>query len=276
MRRVNLGLFLIVFFLTACNAPGTSQATATPNLVATQVAILQTNMPTETLTPPPATATPEPSPTIAQVGETPTLAPPTASPTVESALKDSLGQPTWSDTLDSGKGFYLFENEGTRVTAENGALLLSGLQANDWLGWSLTFSRRPKNFYMEATFITGACSGRDRYGMVFRAPGDSAGYFYGVTCSGVFELNAANFADGSNRELFSGSNAAILTGANQTNRLGVLTNNEKISLYANDILLQEITDSTFNDNGYFGAFVAANQTAGFTVKLDEIKLWELP
>ena len=280
MVRISLGLLLILLILTACNAPRISQATATPDIVATQVAVLQTNMPTvtlplstETLPLPATTATIEPSLTPAQ----PTLPPATATLAGTAELKDRLGEPTWTDTLDSGKLFYLFENEGTRVTVENGAMLLSGLQTNGWLGWSLTFARQPQNFYIEATFIPQDCAGNDRYGLVFRAPGDNAGYFFGVSCSGQYDLSAADFTNNTDLDLISASShAAILAGANQTNRLGVMAEGEKISLYANGKLLQEISDSTFKDKGYFGAFVAAGQTTGFTTRMDEIKLWELP
>jgi hypothetical protein len=280
MRRIILALMLALFLLTACNTPTTSPL-PTQDVVATQVALLITNLPTQTLLA--ATQTPAPSPTIGQ--ETPTQPQPTLTetltltltPTAAGELKDSLGEPSWSDPLDSAKSFYLFENEGTRVTAENGALLLSGLQANGWLGWSLTYSRQPQNFYVEATFITQDCAGSDRYGLVFRAPNANAGYFFGVTCGGAFDLSAADFETDTKTDLVqASSNPAIVSGANQTNRLGVLANGETISLYANGKLLQEVNNATFKEKGYFGPFVAANQTAGFTVKMDEIKLWILP
>ena len=70
------------------------------------------------------------------------------------------------------------------------------------------------------------------------------------------------------------SASAINTGSNQTNRLGVLAQGGKISLYANGSLVDEINDTTYT-NGYFGAFVAANKTAGFRVDLEQIKLWKL-
>lgn len=275
MRPVILGVLALALLLTACNAPRAGGTTATPDLVATQVAILRTNLPTDTSTPPPASATPKPSPTTPAT-ETPSPLPPTATPTTPSDLLASLGQPTWVNSLDSGSAFYQFENEGTRVTVENGVMKLSGLQANDWLGWSLTYTRKPKNFYLEGTFITQACSGGDRYGLVFRAPSDNAGYFFGVTCGGRYALSAADFDENSERSLATGSSPAVLAGANQTNRLGVLAKDDQIGLYVNDTLLETITDTTFAEAGHFGAFVAANETPGFTVHLDEIRLWDLP
>jgi hypothetical protein len=268
-------ILLLALLLTGCNAP-TVTPQPTQDLVATQVAILQTSQPTATQ-PPAATATTEPSATTAAA--TPTTEPSATitvtATTTTGELKDSLGEPVWSDTLDSAKNFYLFENEGTRVKSENGTLVLSGLQSG-WLGWSLTYSRQPQNFYVEATFITQDCSGNDRYGIMFRAS-NSTGYFFGVTCSGAYDLGWSNFDTSEDKQLIqSTSNPAIVGGANQTNRLGVMANGDKLSLYANGKLLQEFNDSTMTDKGYNGAFVQANKTIGFTVKLDEIKLWNLP
>ena len=60
--------------------------------------------------------------------------------------------PDWSDTLDGGKSFYKYENDNTRVTQEGGHLALTGINANGWLGWSLTFSRKPADFRLERGF----------------------------------------------------------------------------------------------------------------------------
>jgi hypothetical protein len=120
------------------------------------------------------------------------------------------------------------------------------------------------------------CSGSDIYGLVFRAESVSSGYFFGVTCDGRYSLSARDFEDGTNIPLIQlTSNQAVQSGATSTNRLSVRAEGERIALYANGTLLGEVTDPSFEE-GYFGAFVAANQTAGFTVHMDEISLWNLP
>ncbi len=285
---------LLLLLLTACNLPsGPAAATPTADEVATQVSMLLTAAPTYTqpapTQPPAPTATPAPAstattqpPTTAPTEPAPTQAPPasqpTATPTVSTTdPKSALGSPTWRNTLDSGKAFYQYENENTRVVLENGALALTGLAANGWTGWSLTYSQPARNFYLEAVFIPQSCLAADMYGLVFRAPNADSGYFFGVTCDGRFNLHARDFQAGTDSALIQlTSNSAILAGSNQTNRLGVMANGNKIALYANGILLQEITDSAYDAQGSFGALVAANDTAGFTVKMDEISLWKLP
>lgn len=286
-KTITIVLLLILLAgLSGCNIPtGPAATTPTIDAVATQVAQLLTAAPTFTQPAPTAAPSDTPVPvtptleaTAAATQAAPTQPAPAASPTLPSGdPKSSLGSPTWRDALDSGKAFYQYESDNTRVVLENGALVLSGLTSNGWLGWSLTYSQPAQNFYLEATFIPQSCSGADMYGLVFRAPNAEAGYFFGVTCDGRYNLHARDFKSGADNNLIQlTSNSAIQAGSNQVNRLGVLANGDKLGLYANGILLQEITDNTYNKQGSFGALVAANATTGFTVRMDEISLWKLP
>ncbi len=288
MRKMTLFIVACCLLLTACNLPSTPMAEApTEDAVATRVAQMLTSAPTLTA---PAAANPTAAPTTtaqptaaasATSAPTATAAPSATSgptPTTPSgAPKNSLGAPTWKDTLDGGKSFYLYDNGNTLVTLENGALVLTGQNANGWLGWSLTYSHPAQNFYIEAVFTTGTCSGADTYGLVFRAPNENAGYFYSVTCDGKYSLHARDFAkDNDSPTVEWTSSSAIHPGSNQTNRLGVMANGDKIDLYANGILMNQITDSSYTDKGNFGALIASNVTAGFTVRMEEISLWKLP
>jgi hypothetical protein len=268
--------------LAACNMPASSPPAATPtaDAVATQVSQLLTTMPTATLALPAATTPPEavPTSTLEPPTSTPipteTTAPPAASATPTAPITTS--EPDWRETLDGGNAFYKFENDNSRVTQQDGRLVLSGLTPDGWHGWSLTFSQQPGNFLLEAHMIPQACSGGDLYGLVFRAPNANSGYFYGVTCDGRYNLHRRDFDDGTDDILIElAANPAIQPGANAANRLGVRAEGDRIGVYANGALLQEVTDSTYRE-GYFGAFVAAFDTAGFTVWMDEIALWKIP
>jgi hypothetical protein len=282
MRNTLLYILLAALLLSGCNLPTAAEPTLAPtaDAVATQVSQLLTQMPTLTTQAEPEN-TPEPAATEAETADIPTDTPvPTAvepTPTLApSGPQESLGSPSWRDTLDTGKSFYQFETENTRVTHENGRLILSGLTANGWHGWSLTFTQQPGNFYIEAAMTPQACSGSDIYGLVFRAPDVSSGYFFGVTCDGRYNLLARDFEDGMNIPLVQlTSSDAIQSGADSTNRLGIMAQGDRFALYVNGTLLREIVDANF-EKGYFGAFVAANQTPGFTVWMDEISLWNLP
>lgn len=274
-RKIIL-IFLTALFLAACNLPTRPINTPTPtvDLVATQIANLLATQESNTQNAPLATQPPSPIPS-ATPEATPT--PPLPAPTPTTNPSDpalSLGDPTWKDSLDTAKNFYLFENDQTKVEAEDGALALTGRNANGWLGWSLTYAQNPSDFYLEATFRTHSCAGSDLYGIVFRASKENAGYFFGVTCDGRYNLTYRDLNNDIQNELISMKAAsAIQAGSDQVNRLGVFAQRDKISLYINGSLIDEVTDST-RSSGYFGAFVAANQTAGFRVDLDQIKLWK--
>lgn len=275
---------LLAALLVSCNLPTRGQPEPTVDQVSTQVSLLLTNMPTATATaqpdtpapPNPPVDTPEPpAPT-----DTPQAAEPTLTPTATISPEDpksSLGEPAYQNTFDSSRGLYLYENNNTRIVHENGALLLSGLTANGWHGWTLIYSRPSKDFYLEGIFTTRDCAGADLYGIVFRMEGSDAGYFFGVTCDGRYNLHARDFKDGTDkRPVELTAHSAINSGPNSTNRLNVMASGDRIRLYANGTLLQEVTDSSFLDEGNFGAFVAANATPGFTVVLDELTLWDVP
>jgi len=269
---------LLALALSACNLPSAPAATATPDAIATRVGLLLTEVAAQAAYT--ATSAPAPTPTTTPAPiateEIPTPTATFAAATLTSVPTEASNPPDWKDTLDDSQSFYKYENDNTRVTQEGGHLILTGIHANGWLGWSLTFSRKPVNFYLEAVFITQACSGNDLYGLVFRAPNANKGYFFGVTCNGQYNLHVRDFENNSDTVLVSMTrSSAIHPGPNQTNRLGVRAEADKIRLYANGALLQESSDSTFSE-GNFGAFVAANETPGFSVWMEEISLWDLP
>jgi hypothetical protein len=189
-----------------------------------------------------------------------------------------LGNPTWSNTLDSGTSFGLdaggYQDENTKIIITGGAMVLTSYSTLGYHGWRLT-SPTPKNFYLEAIYITQSCSGSDEYGVVFRAPdyASGKGYYYGLRCSG--EYNLFRWDDAGLTALMNWTSSTnILAGSGQTNRLGILANGNSIKLYANGKLLTEISDSKFLD-GHFGAYISG-YSGSLTVNLDQIAYWNLP
>lgn len=284
MNRACIILLILGLLMTGCNAPTAlpTTPTNTPDVIATEVSRLMTAAPTLTL--PLASATPAPALATLEL-TTPAPLEPTGTPTVEaSATATDQPQPTnaddtpdWTDSFEGNSLFYQFENGNTRAVQSGGSLVLTALNSNGWMGYSLTYSQKPKNFVMEATFTTQACSGSDIYGLIFRAPDDNAGYFFGVTCDGRYSLRGRNFATGADANAVElTSSTAIKSGANQTNILRVTTEGSTIGLFINDTLVHEVVDETFTEAGFIGAFIAANETPGFTVNLEEISLWNRP
>ncbi len=279
MYRARLTILLLALVLAGCNVPTQPAATptATADIIATEVSRLMTAAPTLTAPLPsptqaPALATLELTTPTLTVTET-AAETPTATTTVQPT--DAGDPPDWTDTFTSDSVFYQFDNGNTRVAQTGGSLVLTGINANGWMGYSLTYSQKPQNFRLEAVFTTQACSGSDIYGLIFRAPDDNSGYFFGITCDGRYRLRGSNFATGAQADAVElTSNAAIKSGSNQTNRIGVTAEGSTMRLYANGTLLHEVVDESYTEAGYIGAFIAANETPGFTVNLEEISLWK--
>jgi hypothetical protein len=170
----------------------------------------------------------------------------------------------------------------TTGTFGNGFQSVVALTGTD--GWRMAnpLGREFANLYLEATIRTTTCSGSDHYGMIFRVPvvhEPDQGYLFGVTCDGRYSLRRWNSDIGPRGEmrwLVNWTNtAAIATGSNQTNRLGVMMVGSRILLYSNGTLLTEVSDNQY-PSGYFGVFVGADNTERLTIMIDEMAYWENP
>lgn len=278
MNKKRFVTFFLLWILSSCNMPA-GQPTSTPDLVATQVAVLMTSQPS-----PQAihlTDTPQPI----QTSETSPTATPTETlqitltPTTSSEdPREFLGNPDFTDSLDSGKSFGLenqtYDDDYTLIRVQNGALILTSKYAIGYRGWR-TGGTRLKDAYIEAQMQVGDCSGMDTYGLVYRSPDFSKGYWFQLTCGGNW---AFGYWDGEKYvNLTDGSNVknAILTGSNQINRVGAMAVGGSHKLYVNGALIAEVQDDTFTDAGSYGAMIAAFATPNFTVSVNEFSYWKL-
>lgn len=281
MQKLKLLVFLAITALIclSCNLSATKQD-STPDLqLDTVVAATLSAQPTFTK---PATQQPSAAiqptntkePSTPTVTITPTVKPETATATSPAGPKANLGSPTWQTNFSDGKsGFYVGSDEYAEISVLNNALVFTAtMNVTGWRSWSMQY-RKTTNFYLEGKFTVQQCSGADQYGLAFRAPDYTSGYFFGLTCNGKYSLMAltSDFAD----IIKWTPGADIHAGSNQTNVLGVMVKDNHISLYINDKLAQEVTDDTFDSQGTFGAWIAAYETSGFTYLLDEIAYWDL-
>jgi hypothetical protein len=304
-------LVTLIGLLSACTLPLT---TATPNPVsdsdmATRVAKILTEMPTTTSAIPtgdlpplltstplvsiatpdeqqpteiPATATPQP--TATQTPQAPTA---TSTATVYPGFtpppdnpRAKLGSANWTDTMDDGDNWPTGFDKFTSINFSDGKLKLTGLTTTD--GWRLALTEELSNVYLEMTVSTGECSGSDRYGFFFRVPNSfeaNRGYLFGISCDGSYSLREWDATAGSKGVMTTHvvwtNSSAIQAGSNKTNTIGVMAVGDKLVLYANGVLLDEVKDSTFSA-GSFGVFIGARETSNFTIAIDEINYWKNP
>lgn len=278
MKKSKKHIFCILFltFLNACNFPLRGQNT-TDQQISTQVALAQTQ--TRAVTIEKTKAIPQETPlqndlppTITMtITETTTPTPIISDPAIQ------LGVPVWANPMDNGSAFGIdntgYDDGYTSVAMSGGAMILRSQTTTGWKGWRLT-DRGMSNFYLEGRFIIGPCSSNDQFGLVFRAPDYSSGtgYYFGVNCDAKFYLWRSD-GNGIYSLIDKTSSDQIVIGENSENRLGVLAKGDNIQLFINGQKVGQISDSTFTLHPKIGVFIAGMNTPGFTVKVDQINLW---
>lgn len=260
-------LILLILVSVACTISFPSSSKDQDIAAGVAVAFTQTAM-QATADAQQASATPEPA-----AQPTATQTPPANDP------KSVLGDPDWQDTLSNGKNWSLDEGPveigSATFSQSNGRLnVVNNSTSSGFIYWLtyLTF----QDAYLEATFDVDNCSTNDQYGLVVRAPNydDGRGYYYTMTCGGQYDLRRWDNS-GSTMLLNLPSSAAINSGSNQTNTLGIWIQGKVIRLYVNNQFLTEINDGSLSAEGHFGLFINSVQTPGFTIHMDEISYWLL-
>ena len=193
----------------------------------------------------------------------------------EQAAQLDLGSPMISDPMDSAARWYLLDEPDVRFEMSGGYLVMHGLTPGmiDW--WDMSSYPALDDGFIEATFVVGpACQGRDRYGLIVRAPDTSQGVILEFACNGDYRIY---IWDGSHYTALKPwtHGTAILSGPNQTNRMGVWMEGNTIKLYANRILLAEVSEGAYT-SGTFGLVIASAKTPDFTVSVDKVEVWSLP
>jgi hypothetical protein len=193
---------------------------------------------------------------------------------VEGVSQLNLGPATWTDNMDTADYWYLLDTANTKFTEGDGKLVMTAQSPSGGDEWNLSNKPALKDYYLQATFITGGdCSGRDHYGLLARAPDPNQGYVLEFSCDGHYRLykwDGENYA--ALQEWHTAS--AIHTGPNQTNIMGLWMNSTTLRVYANGFKLAEFTDSTY-DQGQFGLVIGSVNTNNLTVNVDQVAYWDL-
>jgi hypothetical protein len=121
------------------------------------------------------------------------------------------------------------------------------------------------NFYLDLTIkMPETCDANDRFGLLFRAPENNAGYLYGITCGGVQTFTAWTGTE-TLQILPAAQSDLILTAPGALNRVGVMAQDSSFAFYINGVLVAEGLDQTFLEEGKIGLYVNTATTDGFTV-----------
>ncbi len=243
-----------------------------PTVAPGQPMLLMAQTLTPTITPTLA-ATFTPLPTFPMIATFTPTAPkePTRQPG-DPALQ--LGEADWTDTFDSPENWALFNGQRSQIEIVDGALRYTMFEAGAGPTWTVSWPEL-SNFYLEVTArMPASCSGKDRYGLVFRSPDLDQGYRFELACDGTF--HAVVFApDRADEIVIWTAHEAINSGPNQINRLGVWAEGKVLAFYINGVSVTGLTENTFR-SGRFGFMISAEETGDFSAVFDNLQFWKFP
>jgi hypothetical protein len=212
----------------------------------------------------------------------PTLTPgaPVAAPTASGTdPRNRFGTPASTDPMNNSDTWFwpTGANPFTSVEFRDGAMRLTGLTED--AGWRMAAIDATTSLYVEMTAFSPSCSGKDNFGFIFRVPVRSEpdqGYLFSVSCDGRYNLWKWDGKDTPKGKattlIWWKASGAIQTGSNASNRVGVLTYEDRLILFINGVKVDEYKDKTFS-SGHFGVFVNPDATENYTIVIDEMSYW---
>ena len=165
----------------------------------------------------------------------------------------------------------------TSATFRDERMYVTALTGTD--GWRLATLPSLEDFYAEVSGAFEACSGTDHFGLIVRIPERNPadrGYLFGISCDGRYSFSEW---DGSvePRGLWTThinwtAHPAVVQGAGQTNRVGVMATGNLFELYVNGVKVADFQDDSFPD-GFLGFYIGSDETDQLTVRVSEFSYW---
>ena len=211
-----------------------------------------------------ASPTPTPTPVLT----------PTSTPEADPRME--LGSPAWGAIFEDGtQTWFQYDHSNGKAEVRDNMLVLTSYKNNGFDNWSMSYPPMT-DFYLELRFTTGPeCDGKDRYGILFRAPESTQGYLYQVACDGSYWVRIWD-SEEFTQIIGWTVNEHIIPGPDVEHRLGVWAEGDQYKLYVNGFQVGEFSDATYIGEGTFGAAHGATNTPGFTVYVSEARVWALP
>jgi len=198
----------------------------------------------------------------------------------------TYGNPTFDDSMN-GDNINDWVNPSTgllpdtnfiKIVETNSKFYFTGKQAG-FSTWYFTWHEL-SDFYLQSTFNTGTCSGKDAYGLIVRGPqhlaGVSFGYVVAFSCDGsvwVYRLDRASPYTATDLVSWTPSQY-ILVGTNKENVMGIKAIGNTLTIYANGHQIAQVTDSKYK-TGRYGLFVSPELTANYTYQVVHMSYWDL-
>ena len=198
----------------------------------------------------------------------------------------TYGNPTFDDPMTGGN-INDWTNPATGLLPDTNYIKIVETDAKFYVTGKVTgFStwyftwRELTDFYLQSTFDSGSCSGKDAYGLIVRGPehlaGVSYGYVVAFSCDGavwIFRLDSASPYTAVDLLSWTPSNY-LLAGANKENVMGIKAIGSTLTVYANGHQIAQVTDSKYKF-GRYGVFVSPGLTANYTYRVAHMSYWDL-
>lgn len=223
---------------------------------------------TDTLEPTEApTNTPEATPTITNT--------PTPEPTLPQGIDElNLGSPDASYNFDTKGAFYTYSDSISKVDVKDGTLQFTIFDSISYTIWSFS-SLELQDYYFEISVrMPDNCTGKDRGGIIFGTPiGETEeGLNYQISCDGMYRLF---MWDGSQTITLVPwtSSSELDAGPGKANKIGVMHKGEKITLYINGEMVNQISDDTYVGEARIGVNMGVDNHDNVTIYFDDAAYW---
>jgi len=205
------------------------------------------------------------------------LNPPNKNLALSEILVNREWDSTWVDEMVNPKNWPIGDDQFTSAYNRNGTYFITSYNVND--GWRLASTGDVYNGYIEIEFSQSTCKGEDHFGIMFRVPDlheITNGYLFGITCDGKYSFRIWDRTLGENGSIINLidwiPSDLINKGNNRKNTLGVLQEDDIISMYINGILVNQIYDDSIK-GGHFGVFIGWEQTQELTIGIEKASYW---
>lgn len=197
-------------------------------------------------------------------------------PTDDARYGLNLAAPDYRDGFASTLTWVGPNFEGASNLIRDGQLVATDYLADGYLWWSTTIPDIDAgNVYVEVTAEFDECSGKDAAGLALRVEPNqrNSGYTFELSCDGSFRVR--KLLSGTIRTLLEWEQSeAINSGSDASNVMGFQARGNQLTVFANSTQLGQVEDTGFI-RGNYGLYADAAQTAGFTVRFTEFRLWYL-
>ena len=184
-----------------------------------------------------------------------------------------MGDLIFSDSFDDSELWNTASSAEASAMLTRNRLVLSIIAPGPLSITSLRSQPALGDFYVEAAADISLCSGKDQYGMLYRAAGSADYYRFVLNCSGQERLERVRGGVAYSVHDWLTSND-VPSGAPAQVKLGVWAVGREMRFFLNDNYQFSTIDPVFS-NGSFGFYIYANGKSPVTVSFSDLSVYSV-